>query len=249
MIKTVLIDDEKHALEVLQWQLQTYCNQVQVLACCSSADEGITAIREHQPQLVFLDIEMPKKNGFAVIQAFPEAFFDIIFTTAYNQFALKAFRVAALDYLLKPIDADDLVTAVQRFEKKTIPRQLTQQFGLLLQQFGQAPVLPLKLSFTTAQAVHFIEPATIVYCESNSNYTTLHFLDKSKMLVSKTLKEVEEMLLPYDFYRVHHSFLINKKRVSLYLKADGGSIEMSEGSQVPVSRQKKEEVIRVLNGK
>ncbi len=249
MISAILIDDEKNALEVLKWQLLTYCSQVHVSACCTSADEGISAIRQYQPQLVFLDIEMPKKNGFEVLHSFPDPFFDVIFTTAYNQFALKAFRVAALDYLLKPIDAEDLVAAVKRFEKSAIPRQFKQQFGMLVQQYGQVTPLPLKLSFTTAQAIHFIEPASIIYCESNSNYTTLHFSDKSKMVVSKTLKEVEEMLVPYDFYRVHHSFLINKNQVHLYLKADGGCIEMSEGSQVPVSRQRKEDVMRVLHGK
>ena len=118
MIKVVLIDDEKNALEMLEWQLQTYCPQVEIVALASTANKGIEAIQRHTPQLVFLDIEMPKKNGFEVLQAFANPSFDVIFTTAYNQFALKAFRFAALDYLLKPIDAGDLVNALKRYERK-----------------------------------------------------------------------------------------------------------------------------------
>ena len=110
MTKAVLIDDEKNALEMLEWQLHTYCPQIEIAAICNTADKGIAAIRQHQPQLLFLDIEMPKKNGFEVLQQFPDPQFEVIFTTAYNQFALKAFRFAALDYLLKPIDADDLTS-------------------------------------------------------------------------------------------------------------------------------------------
>jgi len=248
MIKAVLIDDEKNALEVLEWQLHTYCTDVTIVAICTNANDGIAAIELHRPQLIFLDIEMPKKNGFEVIQFFKVPFFDVIFTTAYNQFALKAFRFAALDYLLKPIDAEDLVTAVLRFQKKQVNNNAKQQFELLLQQYAQPELLPGKVSFSTQQAIHFIAPETIIYCESNSNYTTLYFLDKSKMLVSKTLKEVEETLVHYHFYRIHHSFIINLKHVSRFIKNDGGCIEMTDGAQLPVSRQRKQEIMQVLTG-
>ena len=246
MLKAVLIDDEKNALEMLEWQLHTYCPQVEVSAICMNADKGIAAIQQHKPQLVFLDIEMPKKNGFEVVQAFPQPFFDVIFTTAYNQFALKAFRFAALDYLLKPIDADDLVVAVSRYEKKMLHGNFKQQLDILMQQYNQPNALPDKISFATQQAIHFINPANIVYCESASNYTTLHFIDKSKMVVSKTLKEVEETLVHYHFYRIHHSYIINLKHVNRYVKMDGGSIEMTDGAQLPISRQRKEELMKVL---
>lgn len=246
MIKAILIDDEKNALEVLEWQLKTYCPQVHVAALCTNADEGITAIKKHTPHLIFLDIEMPKKNGFEVLLALPDPTFEVIFTTAYNQFALKAFKFAALDYLLKPIDADDLAASVQRYEKKSLHSNVKQQFEMLMQQYKQPGVLPEKVSFITQQAIHFIAPSNILYCESNSNYTTLHFADKTKMVVSKTLKEVEETLIHYHFYRIHHSFIINLKEVNRYVKADGGSIEMTDGAQLPISRQRKEEVMNVL---
>jgi two-component system LytT family response regulator len=246
MTKAVLIDDEKNALEMLEWQLHTYCPQIEIAAICINADKGISAIEEHRPQLVFLDIEMPKKNGFEVVQSFPNPLFDIIFTTAYNQFALKAFRFAALDYLLKPIDADDLVAAVARFEKKMSYHNFKEQLNILVQQYNKPDLLPEKISFATHEAIHFINPLGIVYCESSSNYTIIYFADKGKLVVSKTLKEVEEMLIPYHFFRIHHSYIINLRQVNRYVKADGGSIEMTGGIQLTVSRQRKEELMQAL---
>ena len=246
MIDAVLIDDEKNALEVLEWQLHTYCPEVKIVAACNNADDGIAAINLHRPRLVFLDIEMPRKNGFEVIQSFPDPFFDVIFTTAYNQFALKAFRFAALDYLLKPIDAEDLVASVSRSSKKMLYGNVKDQLSILMQQYAQPDVLPGKVSFSTQQAIHFISPGNIVYCESDSNYSTLYFIDRTKMVVSKTLKEVEETLVHYHFLRIHHSYVINLKHVSRYVKNDGGSIEMITGAQLPISRQRKQEILKVL---
>lgn len=246
MIRAVLIDDEKNALEMLEWQLNTYCPQVQIVATCDTADRGIAAIRLHAPELLFLDIEMPKKNGFEVLQAFSEPSFETIFTTAYNQFAIRAFRFAALDYLLKPIDADDLVNALKRYERKH-QNGFKEQLDLLMQHYRQPDNLPEKISFATQQAVHFIRPETITYCESDGNYSTLYFLKGAKLVVSKTLKEVEEVLIHYNFLRIHNSYIINLKHVSRYVKADGGSIEMTNGKQLPVSRQRKEEVMKALN--
>jgi len=246
MIKAVLIDDEKNSLELLEWQLQTYCPEVEIFAICNNADKGIEAIVEHRPQLVFLDIEMPKKNGFDLLLSFPEIFFDVIFTTAYSQFAVKAFRFAALDFLLKPVDADDLIQAVQRYAKRQLQYNLKEQLSILLQQYRKPESLPQKISFTTQQAIHFVDPSDIVYCESYSNYTTIYFADKSKLVVSKTLKEVEELLCYYHFFRIHHSYLINMKQVARYIKADGGSVEMASGVQLAVSRQRKDELMQLL---
>ncbi|RNI29172.1 LytR/AlgR family response regulator transcription factor [Rufibacter latericius] len=246
MIKAVLVDDEKNALEMLEWQLQTYCPQVQITALCCSADEGISAIKKHGPQLVFLDIEMPHKNGFEVIQHFPEPHFEIIFTTAYDQFALKAFKFAALDYLLKPIDAEELVEAIQRYEKKQHHLEFKDQLELLLQQYKQPQLTPSKLPFATQEGIIFVKPESIVHAESFRNYTTLFFSDTSKLTISKTLKEVEDLLEPYGFMRVHQSHLINMQQVSRYVKAEGGFIEMTNKVQVPISRQRKDLVLEAL---
>lgn len=246
MIKAILIDDEKNALEILEWQLQTYCPQVQVCATCRNADEGIAAIRQHLPQLVFLDIEMPKKNGFEVLLAFPEPSFDVIFTTAYDQFAIKAIRFAALDFLLKPIDADDLVAAISRYEKKQQQFIFGEQLQQLLQQYQQPNTLPGKVPFATAEGIIFVKPETIIYCEAVSNYTHIFFADSKKLVVSKTLKEVEDLLTGFHFYRVHNSYLISLQHIHKYIKADGARVEMSNGAQVPVSRQKKDQFMELL---
>jgi two-component system LytT family response regulator len=247
MIKAVLIDDEKNALEMLEWQLQNYCRQVQVIELCKNADEGIAAIEKHFPQLVFLDIEMPRKNGFEVLVHFREPKFDVIFTTAYDQFAIKAFRFAALDYLLKPIEAEDLVAAVQRYEKKhQSVHHFKDQLQLLLQQYKHPHLPSAKLPFATQEGIVFIKPDTIVHCESSSNYTTLFFTDRPRLIISRTLKEVEDVLKAYNFLRVHHSHLINLEQVSRYVKADGGYIEMMDAAQIPIARNRKDFVVDAL---
>lgn len=246
MIKAIVVDDEKNALEMLEWQLQNFCPQIQVVALCRSVDEGIAAIELHHPHLVFLDIEMPRRNGFELVAHFPSHPFEIIFTTAYDQFAIRAFRYAALDYLLKPIDADDLVQAVERFERRDRQQEFTQQLQVLLEQYKQPHSLPGKVPFATSEGIVFIKPDTIIRCESSNNYTTLFFTDGSKLLLSKTLKDVEDILQPYGFCRIHHSHLINPQQMQRYLKTEGGFIQMSDGTEVPVSRQRKEEVLKVL---
>ena len=246
MIKAVLIDDEKNTLELLEWQLQNYCPQVTPVALCTSADEGIEAIKKLEPQLVFLDIEMPRKNGFEVLLAFSDPAFEVIFTTAYDQFALKAFKFAALDYLLKPVDANDLQVAVERFEKLHRQRDFKQQLHILLQQYQQPQALPGKIPLATQEGIFFADPQYIVHCEAASNYCFVHFSDKTKLVLSKTLKDMEDLLLPFGFLRVHHSHLINLSHVKRYVKSDGGYIEMSNGAQITISRQRRDMVVELL---
>jgi two-component system LytT family response regulator len=246
MVKAILVDDEKNALEILEWQLHTYCPHVHITELCTSADEGIAAIHRHGPHLVFLDIEMPHKNGFELLRPFPDPAFAVIFTTAYDQFAVQAFKFAALDYLLKPIGAEELVAAVQRYEKKPQPSPFKDQLELLRQHYAHPALAPSKLPFATQDGITFVKPEHIARCESSSNYTTLYFTDKAKLIVSKTLKEVEELLQPHGFLRVHHSHLLNVQQVSRYVKAEGGYIEMSDGTLVPIARQRKDLVLSVL---
>ncbi|HEY8896690.1 MAG TPA: LytTR family DNA-binding domain-containing protein [Niastella sp.] len=246
MINAVLIDDEKNALELLEWQLQTWCPQVNAIALCTSADEGIAAINKYKPQLVFLDIEMPRKNGFEVVQAFNDPGFEVIFTTAYDQFALKAFKYAALDYLLKPVDASDLQAAVQRLEKLYRQRDFKQQLNILLQQYQQPQSLPGRVPLAMQDGISFADPQQIVYCDAASNYCFVHFTDKTKLVLSKTLKDMEDLLLPYNFLRVHHSYLVNVAQVKRYVKSDGGYLEMSDGAHIPISRQRRDRIVELL---
>lgn len=238
MITAILIDDEKNALEVLEWQLKNFCTDVQVLAMCTSADEAVTAIIQLQPQLIFLDIEMPVKSGFEVLHAFQQPRFDVIFTTAYNQFAIKAFKYAAFDYLLKPIDAADLKAAIERFKnrKTTIT---TQQLEVLMNHMGKVPP-PEKIALNTADGMMFIKPDQIIRCESQSNYTKIYLTTQQKVTIAKTLKDVEETLQEYHFYRIHNSHLINLQHIEKFVKADGGYVLMTDGEHITVARNRKD---------
>jgi len=240
MIKAVLIDDEKNALEVLEWQVKTFCPQLQVAAMCMSADEGIEAIKMHRPQLVFLDIEMPVKNGFEVLNAFADAWFDVIFTTAYNQFAIKAIRLAAFDYLLKPVDAEDLKECVERYINKK-SGNVKQQLQTLIEQFA-APKQPApeRIALQTADGLIIVTPDQVIRCQSISNYTKIFLTGNRQIVVAKTLKETEEILTGYTFYRVHHSHLVNINHVQRYVKNDGGYVVMTGGEEIAVARNRKD---------
>lgn len=247
MIKSVLIDDEKNALEMMEWLLKTYCPQVSVVAMCTSAEEGIAAIRKHQPDVVFLDIEMPKMNGFDMLEQFDELFFNVVFCTAYDQFALKAFRYSALNYLLKPVDPDELVATVQRMEKsKTVPTK--EQFELLLQNMQQShKTTPQRIALTHNDGLIFVPTAEIIYCEAESNYTSIHLADGKKIVVSKVLKELDEALSGPDFYRVHSSFLININRIKKFVRGDGGYLVMDNDASISISRSRKQEFMELFS--
>lgn len=238
MIKAILIDDEKNALEVLEWQLKNHCPDVEVAALCTNVDEGVIAIIQQKPQLIFLDIEMPIKNGFEVLNAFKEPTFDVIFTTAYNQFAIKAFKYAAFDYLLKPIDAEDLKESIERFKNKKATT-VNEQLKLLMEQMNKTNSTG-KIALNTADGLQFVNAEQIIRCESLSNYTKIFLTTNQKITIAKTLKEVEETLLGYNFYRIHNSHLINISHIEKFVKADGGYVLMTDGEHITVARNRKE---------
>lgn len=241
MIKAILIDDEADALEVLEWSLKQHCPEVAVLAMCGSAAEGIAAIKAQQPELVFLDIEMPERNGFDVLHAFPEPQFSVIFTTAYNQYAIKAIRFAAFDYLVKPIDAADLKDAVARFERRG-GQQMQAQFQKLLAQLRpEAPQPAGRIALHTAEGLNMVQPEEIVHCAAVSNYTRIFLSnDKTPVVVSKSLREVEDILGDAHFYRVHNSHLVNIAHVRRYVRGDGGFAVMSNGEEIAIARNRKD---------
>ncbi len=199
MIRCILIDDEKNALEMMEWLLKTYCPEVEIVAMCNSSELGVEAIRQHRPDLVFLDIEMPKMNGFDMLEKFDKLFFEVVFCTAYDQFAIKAFKYSALNYLLKPVDPDDLKATIQRIkEKKSAPSR--EQFDLLLQNMKQREKsTPQRIALTTGDGLIFVPTADIIYCEAESNYTNVVLTGGKKILVSKVLKEIDEVISGPDF--------------------------------------------------
>jgi two-component system LytT family response regulator len=245
MVNAIIVDDEPYCCESLSTLLGRYCPQVNIVDTCNSGASALQAIKAKGPQLVFLDIEMPQMNGFELLQKLPEINFQLVFTTSYDQYAIKAIKFSALDYLLKPIDREELQRAVQKAIQH-IKQPLPQQFEILLQKI-KAPAVPIqKMALPTVEGLQMIALDAIISCSSNSNYTNLVLKDKQKVIASRTLKEIEEMLDEYAFLRVHHSFLVNLNEVDKYIKGEGGYLMMSDGSTVPVSRSRKEVLLKKL---
>jgi two-component system LytT family response regulator len=240
MLKVVIIDDEKNALEVLELQLRQFCKDVEVVEKCDGGQKGIDAIKKHQPDLVFLDIEMPHVNGFDVLKETSQFNYDIIFTTAYDQFAIKAFKYSAIDYLLKPIDIIELQEAVEKGRNKKGNLHLEEKMKFLFTRFQENNKHTEKIALPIGDSMQFLEPDEIIRCESDSNYTHIFLSDGKKITLSKTLKEVEENIAGSPFFRVHQSHLINMNHIAKYMKGDGAYIIMKDGTQISVSRNKKE---------
>jgi len=244
-MRAIIVDDEPYCCEVLLTLLQTSCPQVQAVACYNSSIDALKAIPQQQPDIVFLDVEMPNLNGFQLLECLPAINFNLIFTTSYDQYALKAFRWSAIDYLLKPIDREELVKAVSKVVNRS-QWPATQQLELLLEKWKQPGVAISKVALPTMEGLQMVAVDAIISCESDSNYTIFRLKDKQKMIVSRTLKEIEEMLQEYAFTRVHHSYLVNMNEINKYVKGEGGYLEMSDGSTIDVSRSKKEALLTKL---
>lgn len=246
MLKTILIDDEANCLKILEWEIENNCPDIEIVAKCESGKAGLKAIIQMKPDLVFLDVEMPYMNGFEMLELIPEVNFDIIFTTAYDEYAVKAFKTSAVDYLLKPIDGDELATAVEKVkEKKSIQTQADgKHIELLMDQVKENPKSGVKnIALPTYEGYVFIRINQITYCQSDNNYTKVILSEGKPLLISRTLKEVGELLSDFHFYRVHNSFLVNLNEIKNYVKSDGGFLIMSNGDRVKVSRTKKEELL------
>ena len=244
MIKAILIDDEVHCLDTLSILLNEYCPQVEVMERCGSAKDGLVAIEKHQPVLVFLDIEMPVMNGFELLEMFPELPFAVIFTTSYDQYAIKAIRFSALDYLLKPIDPKELVTAVHKIQiQKNLPS--AEQFRMLMSQINHKETGFHKIAVPTSEGFELIPADQVISCEADDNYTYLFLKNKNKVIACRTLKEMEEQLQDFNFFvRVHHSYMVNLNEVTKYVRGEGGYLIMSDGSTVNVSRSRKESLMK-----
>jgi len=239
-----IVDDEKHCREVLEHLLSRHCPEVQVLASCKDGAEAVKMLEQQSPDLLFLDIEMPGMNGFEVLEQSTHHDYDIIFTTAYNEFAIKAIKHSALDYLLKPVDKDELILAVQR-SRQHKPHVATDPIKDLLESL-QLRKTPKRFAASTMEGLTMVNADEILYCESDSAYCRLFFTDGRSMLLSKTLKDVEEALQHDHFCRIHHSYLINMDYVRKYIKGEGGEVVMENGVNLPVSRTRKHDFLKLL---
>ena len=246
MITAIIVDDEPYSCESLATLLERYCPNVKLLDICYSAADALKAIDEQVPTLIFLDIEMPGMNGFEMLQKLPSINFSIIFTTSYDQYAIKAIRFSALDYLLKPIDREELRLAVQKAIHKS-HETFPQQIEMLLHKLQHPFSAINKIAIPTMEGLRMIPINSIISCASSSNYTILSLKNKEKITATKTLKEIEELSEDFCFLRVHHSFIVNINEIEKYVKGDGGYLIMSDGSNIDVSRSKKELLLKKLH--
>jgi two-component system, LytTR family, response regulator len=246
-IKAIIVDDEQHCIDALQTMLAKKCPEVTVLGGVNSVKQAKELIDEVHPDVVFLDVEMPHQNGFELLKLFDRINFDIIFTTAYEQYALKAIKFNALDYLLKPFSVKELQDAVQ----KCVSRKTAQQpeagnspLDIFIQNMKTLHQTHKKIALPTINGLVFMPVQNIVRCESTGNYTRIFFTDKKNLMVSRPLKEFEELLTDVDFFRVHNSHLINLQQMQSYIQGEGGFALMSDGTQVEVSRRRKADFLK-----
>ncbi len=241
----IIVDDEKHCREVMEHLLHKHCKDVKITASCSNGAEALTALEKDTPDILFLDIEMPGMNGFELIEKFHHPEFEIVFTTAYNEYAIKAIKHSALDYLLKPVDKDELILTVQRAKEHKVLKASHRVESLL--EMLNLNKNTKRFAVPTIEGLIMVDSEKILYCESDSAYCRIYLLNQSMPLViSKTLKEVEEVLHNQDFCRIHHSYFINMKCVQKYIRGEGGEVVLNNGIHLPVSRSRKQEFLNLF---
>ena len=244
-LKAIIVDDEPDCCESLATLIERFCPEVTVSAVCGSGAEALSAIQEIKPKLLFLDIEMPYMNGFELLEKLPSIDFELVFTTGYDQYAIKAFRFSALDYLLKPIVREELQKAVSKALSRA-QHQIPQQLEILLQKITHVNNPVQRIALPTMEGLQLVAVSDIICCRSDGNYTTFHLKQRQKITASRPLKEVEEMLADHAFLRVHHSHIVSLNEINKYVKGEGGYLVMSDGSTVDVSRSKKELLLKRL---
>ncbi len=239
MIRVVIIDDEPDAVKFIQGIISEYCPNLEVAGTANSARDGITVINQARPDLVFLDVQMPHGSGFDLLASFPEKTFDVIFITAYNHYAIQAIKFSAVDYILKPVNISEFIEAVSKVEQKRSSLEYRNlNFNSLLENL-KAP-LPSKLAIPTSDGIEYLNTAEIIRIEADRSYSWFYLTEKRKYLVSRNLKEYQELLQDLNFFRPHNSHLINMIFVKKFIRQEGGYIEMTDGSNVPISRGKKD---------
>jgi two-component system, LytTR family, response regulator len=248
MIKALIVDDEQKARNILQHYIVNFIPEITEVRQADSVDAAIELLKDYQPGIVFLDVEMPHKNGFDFLVQLKDPAFDVIFTTAYNQYAIQAIRFSALDYLLKPVDPDELKAAVQRHAEKqeSSAQQKKELFDNLVQNIEKKEVKDFKIAVPSSDGVHFFMIDDILRLEADRSYTYIHLVNKKPFIASKTLKHFEEMLEEFKFIRTHKSHLVNPRHITR-ISNDNEFVLLTDGTKVEVSRRKKEEVQQQLN--
>ncbi|MFI5124504.1 MAG: LytR/AlgR family response regulator transcription factor [Chitinophagales bacterium] len=247
MLKALLVDDELNSLQNLQLKIQEYCPSIRVVAQTQRPEEAIELIQQHKPDVVFLDIEMPRMSGFKMLEQMDDIDFEIIFITAYNHYAINAIRISAFDYLVKPVSIEDLQLTVGRLEQFTAKKS-RERADILKRNLANPKTQEDQMAIPTNDGLEFIQIKQIIRIESSSNYSKLILQSGKTLLVTRQLKDFEELLEDYRFYRIHHSHLINLNYIAKYVRGDGGQITMRNGDMIDVSRRKKEVFLKLIGG-
>lgn len=244
MINAVLIDDEQHCIDRLKNLIATYLNtSVHIIGTFDNVDDAYTGIKTLSPDLIFLDIQIHRKTGFDLLNRFSGFTFDVIFTTAYEQYAIKAFKFSAVDYLLKPIDVDDLIASVKKISERG-KRHKNADYNLLDKNINNIRYHTKKITVPTLNGLEFLNVEDILHCKSDVNYTTIFMKNRSKLMVAKTLKEFERLLQDFNFFRVHNSHLVNLNYIKSYNKGKGGYLTLDDNTEIEVSTRRKEDFLQ-----
>jgi two-component system LytT family response regulator len=247
MINAIIIDDEVSGLESLQLAIEKYCPDVMIKAVYNKPQEGLDGIRQIKPDLVFLDIQMPQMSGFDLLLQVSPVMFEVIFVTAHDQYAIKAIKFSALDYLLKPVDVDELIHAVKKVNERHKNKSNSYQYQSVLNNIQLKSGSVEKLAVPSSEGLDFFNTQDIIYCKADGSYTTIMLKNKQHVLVCKSLIDFENLLEVSGFCRVHHSYLINLSHVKKYIKGDGGYVILTDDHNVGISRRKKEEFLALLD--
>ena len=245
MLRSIIVDDEPKSLKNLKIIAERFVKNISVVATCKTVTEGLSAIKEHKPDIVFLDIQMQNETGFDLLSKIEQIDFEVIFVTAYSDFAIQAIKFSAIDYLLKPIDVEELKAAVKKVEEK----RLGKISGRLrvLQDNLRSKKNGYKIALPATDGLVFVAVNHILYCEASSNYTVFHTVDSKQYVVCKTLKEYEDLLITHNFFRIHHSYLVNLGEVKKYVKGEGGHVILNNNVSLDVSKRKKTDFLNRLN--
>ena len=248
MIRAVVIEDEEHSRKMLMAMLHEHCQVITVVASADSVRTGVTAISEQRPELVFLDIELQSETSFEILEKLPEINFELIFTTAFDHYALKAIKFCAIDYLLKPIDLSELRIAVAKAEKRLNRAYLNKNLEVLVHNMKSGSQSNHRIALSTLEGLLFVNVSDIIYCESSGPYTRFVFKQADDIVTSRHLKEYEDLLSGYEFFRIHKSYLVNLQEIKKYIRGEGGQLIMSNGAALNVSKQRKEDFLRIYSG-
>jgi two-component system LytT family response regulator len=248
MLNCIIVDDELKSRESLKILIEDFCEGVTVAALCQNIAEALEAIDKHKPDVVFLDIQLQRETGFDLLNKLKNVDFEVIFTTAFSEYAIKAFKYSAIDYLLKPIDIEELKLALSKVDRRK-GQGVSERLQQLLHNLRSGTSDNYKLALPTADGLVFVKVSEILYCQASSNYTEIFLTENRKYIVSRTLKEYEDMLAEQNFYRIHHSYLINLNEIKKYVRGEGGYVIMNNDKSLDVSKRKKEGFLSRIGAK